>query len=65
MEEWKYNKIVVGVDGSKESRQALAWACSEAQRSGVPVIAVSVWTLPLPRKVCAGWTTPALYGVIV
>lgn len=46
MEEWKYNKIVVGVDGSKESRQALAWACSEAQRSAVPVIAVSVWTLP-------------------
>jgi nucleotide-binding universal stress UspA family protein len=46
MSQWKWNTIVVGVDGSKESRAALAWACEEAERAGVAVTAVSVWSLP-------------------
>jgi nucleotide-binding universal stress UspA family protein len=37
--------IVVGVDGSKESRIALRWACSEAHVRGCAVLAVSVWHL--------------------
>ena len=45
MSQWTRNKIVVGVDGSTESRAALAWACEEAERAGVAVTAVSVWTL--------------------
>ena len=46
MSQWKWNTIVVGVDGSKESRAALAWAGEEAERAGVAVKAVSVWSLP-------------------
>lgn len=45
MSQWKWNKIVVGVDGSKESRKALAWACDHAG-PGVLVVAVSVWSVP-------------------
>jgi nucleotide-binding universal stress UspA family protein len=35
--------IVVGVDGSRDGRQALRWAVSEAQRSGGAVEAVTAW----------------------
>src|SRR5881394_1837492 len=35
--------IVVGVDGSEGSRQALRWAVAEAQRSGGAVEAVTAW----------------------
>jgi nucleotide-binding universal stress UspA family protein len=48
MSRWKWNKIVVGVDGSKESMQALTWACEEAQVAQVPIVAVSVWTPQSP-----------------
>ena len=46
MSQWKWNKIVVGIDGSKESIEALTWACEEAQQDRVPIVAVCVWTLP-------------------
>lgn len=46
MAQWKWNKIVVGVDGSKDSLRALTWACEEAKRAGVRLVAVSVWTVP-------------------
>ncbi|MEW1955475.1 universal stress protein [Terrabacter sp. NPDC080008] len=53
---------MVGVDGSKESRIALRWACSEARVRGCAVLAVSVWHLyPLapPERVGASpwWFT--------
>jgi nucleotide-binding universal stress UspA family protein len=35
--------VVVGVDGSEGSRQALRWALEEAADRGRPVRAVSVW----------------------
>lgn len=35
--------IVVGVDGSPESRAALVWACQEAHLRGSAVTAVAVW----------------------
>src|SRR5690242_13088639 len=35
--------IVVGVDGSEGSRQALRWAVAEAQRNGGAVEAVTAW----------------------
>ena len=46
MVQWKWNKIVVGVDGSKHSLQALIWACEEAKLARVPLVAVSVGTGP-------------------
>ncbi|MGO9342060.1 MAG: universal stress protein [Acidimicrobiales bacterium] len=40
------NRIVVGVDGSDCSVQALSWALREAMRSGAEVEAVLVWSDP-------------------
>ena len=37
--------IVVGIDGSEESRRALRWACEQAQPRGCSVLAVAVWHL--------------------
>lgn len=41
-----WNRIVVGVDGSKESLGALEWACAQAEDRGAEVAAVTTWTLP-------------------
>ena len=38
--------IVVGVDGSEQSRHALAWALDEARLRAVDVHAVHVWSYP-------------------
>lgn len=40
------NLIVVGVDGSKESREALRWACEQAAAHGQEVLAVATWSPP-------------------
>ena len=39
--------IVVGVDGSEESREALRWALVEAELRGSPVRAVHAWSRPI------------------
>ena len=41
------NEIVVGVDGSDESRAALAWAVEEGRLRQAPVLAIHAWTLPV------------------
>lgn len=38
--------IIVGVDGSEESEQALRWALEEARARGAGVIAVMVYSVP-------------------
>lgn len=45
MSSGRWRTIAVGVDGSTESRQALAWACAQSA-PGVMVTAVSVWSVP-------------------
>lgn len=40
-------RIVVGVDGSSSSRQALAWALRQAELTGASVDAVGVWHYPV------------------
>ncbi len=47
--------VVVGVDGSEESRQALRWAFQYAQMSNAPVEAVIAWEIPASY----GW--PVVY----
>jgi nucleotide-binding universal stress UspA family protein len=42
------DKIVVGVDGSDESRDALRWAVDEARVHGASVAAVHAWQAPPP-----------------
>ena len=39
-------RIVVGVDGSEQSKAALRWAIEEARLRGAQVRAVYAWTLP-------------------
>jgi len=39
-------KIVVGLDGSTTSDEALRWAIDEAQRGGAQLVAVHVWSYP-------------------
>ncbi|GAA4733825.1 universal stress protein [Modestobacter marinus] len=47
-------KIVVGVDGSPSSRQALRWAAGQAQLTGAQLHAVTSWRPPGTH----GWETP-------
>jgi nucleotide-binding universal stress UspA family protein len=46
--------IVVGVDGSPSSVQALRWAARQAQLTGGEVPAVTVWHMPTTY----GWILP-------
>jgi nucleotide-binding universal stress UspA family protein len=49
----QHPRIVVGVDGSSSSRQALRWALRQAELTRGEVHAVSVWHLPSTT----GWDT--------
>ena len=40
--------VVVGVDGSAGSREALQWAIAEARLRQVPLRAIHAWTYPQP-----------------
>jgi nucleotide-binding universal stress UspA family protein len=40
-------RIVVGVDGSSSSEEALRWALGQAERTGQPVEAVISWDIPV------------------
>ena len=40
-------RIVVGVDGSPHSEEALRWAIGQARLTGQPVDAVTSWTVPV------------------
>lgn len=39
-------KIVVGIDGSEESRNALRWALDEARLRSAEIVAVHAWEAP-------------------
>ncbi len=39
-------RIVVGVDGSETSKQALAWAVEEARLRGAPLLVIYAWAYP-------------------
>jgi nucleotide-binding universal stress UspA family protein len=50
----KQPRIVVGVDGSESSRQALRWAVRQAQLIGGRLDVVTTWELPTSF----GWVPP-------
>jgi nucleotide-binding universal stress UspA family protein len=41
-------RIVVGVDGSDASKDALRWAVEEGRLRSAPVVAVHAWLVPVP-----------------
>jgi nucleotide-binding universal stress UspA family protein len=49
-------ELVVGLDGSPDSRRALRWAAAVAARAAVPIRAVQAWSYP-PLTVVPGWST--------
>jgi nucleotide-binding universal stress UspA family protein len=49
--------IVVGVDGSEDSSQALRWAAAHARRIGGEVRAVTGWDIPITIMVAPTYTT--------
>jgi len=53
--------IVVGVDGSEESRRALRWAIDEAQLRGARVVALRAWVYP---ALAAGGLIPATTDLV-
>ena len=40
-------RVVVGIDGSPDSKKALAWAVAQAERMGAEVEAITAWEVPL------------------
>ena len=47
--------VIVGIDGSEESKPALRWAVEYAQMSGAPLHALMAWDLPV------SYGMPAIY----
>jgi nucleotide-binding universal stress UspA family protein len=52
--------IVVGVDGSEDSKDALRWAAQQAGLTGSNLAAVTAWQLPVSFGTV--WQMPATYG---
>ena len=48
-------ELVVGLDGSPDSRRALRWAAALAERAAIPLRAVEAWSYP-PLTVVPGWS---------
>ena len=46
-------RIVVGVDGSSYSEEALRWAIGQARLTGQPVAAVISWSIPVDYSIGA------------
>lgn len=53
-------RIVVGIDGSRSSREALAYAVAEAKAHGAKVTAVHVFELASPMMLAEGVALPNL-----
>lgn len=54
------SKIVVGVDGSVNSRDAVSWAMEQARGTGAVVELVHAWHVPVDRAVATKENLPAL-----
>jgi nucleotide-binding universal stress UspA family protein len=48
-------ELVVGLDGSRDSRRALRWSAAVADRARVPLRAIQAWSYP-PLTVVPGWS---------
>jgi nucleotide-binding universal stress UspA family protein len=53
-------RIVVGVDGSSSSKEALAWAVKQAALTGAEVDAIAAWQIPMAYGYAAVLALPDL-----
>jgi nucleotide-binding universal stress UspA family protein len=47
--------VVVGIDGSASSKEALAWAARQAALTGDPLTVVMTWSVPVNYGNAPGW----------
>ena len=52
--------IVVGIDGSEDSKHALRWAAQQAELTNAPLQAITAWQYPVDFG--TAWQIPATYG---
>ncbi len=52
--EWRFNRILVGIDGSAGANRALHWAISLARRTGAEIVAAHVGQ-PIVSQVAASY----------
>ena len=52
--------IVVGIDGSDDSKDALRWAARQAELAATTLTVVTAWQLPVSFGTV--WQMPATYG---
>jgi nucleotide-binding universal stress UspA family protein len=50
-------RIVVGVDGSKPARAALAWAATQAALTAAPLTVITTWSYPTSYGYPMAWPT--------
>jgi nucleotide-binding universal stress UspA family protein len=53
-------RVIVGVDGSPNSKTALAWAMTQARLTGAGIEAVAAWQEPVMSGYSYGWS-PSMY----
>lgn len=56
--DWCFNRIVVGIDGSGGANRAVSWAINLARRTGAEIVAVHVGQLPLKNVPAYGFVAP-------
>ena len=56
--EWRFNRIVVGIDGSAGAVRAVQWAISLARRTGAEIVAVHVGQPILNEAAAYGFVPP-------
>ncbi|WP_433790818.1 universal stress protein [Actinoplanes sp. CA-252034] len=56
------HRIIVGVDGSQGSKNALKWAMNQARLTGATVEAITTWQDPAKHGTAYGWTSVAFEG---
>ncbi len=54
--------VIVGVDGSTESKEALRWAADYAQMGGAPLVALIAWDIPTSYGIPATYEDVDLEG---
>jgi len=54
--------VVVGVDGSASSQEALKWAVREAELRGLPLLVVTTWEYPTSFGMMPGWPEGLDFG---